>query len=289
MSSVVQELQRDLINGDVLLSSSLKKAYLISKKLNLKDLSVWLDNELNGYKCDFKDIPEYRNIKGIFKGFNPLHGWQTIPLVEQELEDILLNNKTSQSISEIESLISQKEDSMMLPHPSSMIDKLISSGYITQLATWIDKSALIGIIESVKMTLLDWTLELEKEDIQGFDLIFTKEEKEKAMSNTNITNFINNGGVQQNQSNTENSTQNQNVYNTDRLNEFIQAYKKDKSKLDLSEGAGAYLDENIADLESELSQDSPNESVIKKCLASAKNVLEGCIGNVAASVLLQMI
>lgn len=156
--------------------------------------------------------------------------------------------------------------------------KELESIKVSKIGTYTKSKKYMSLIKSIK-NILD--LGILRADESGA----IKPEK----GAPTINNYINNGGNQQNQSNTDNSTQNQNVYNTDRLKEFIKLYKEDKSKLDLSEGAGAYLDENIADLESELSQDSPNESVIKKCLASAKNVLEGCIGNVAASGLLQMI
>ena len=39
--------------------SALRKAHIIASKLNLTEFDSWILSELNGYKCDEKEIPEY--------------------------------------------------------------------------------------------------------------------------------------------------------------------------------------------------------------------------------------
>lgn len=49
MEGIVLELQREALssNGDIL--SLLRKAYIIARKLDLKDFEKWVSCELNGY------------------------------------------------------------------------------------------------------------------------------------------------------------------------------------------------------------------------------------------------
>ena len=67
VSSVVIELQRDLLATNCHIVSALRKAHIIASKLDLTEFDSWILSELNGYKCDEKEIPEYRQITGSIK------------------------------------------------------------------------------------------------------------------------------------------------------------------------------------------------------------------------------
>lgn len=70
----------------------------------------------------------------------------------------------------------------------------------------ISKSSIMNIFSNVRQVILEWSLELEKQGILGENLVFTKQEKEVANHNPNITigNFqgvlgnVTNSQVQQN-------------------------------------------------------------------------------------------
>ena len=64
MSSVVIELQHELLSSDCDIVSALRKAHIIASKLNLAEFDSWILSELNGYKCD--TVPSnYGNFKSI--------------------------------------------------------------------------------------------------------------------------------------------------------------------------------------------------------------------------------
>ena len=68
MGGIVIELQREALDEKISIESLIRKAYLVAKKLKLKEFEEWLNQEQNGYK---KEIPEYRNITGEIKAWNP--------------------------------------------------------------------------------------------------------------------------------------------------------------------------------------------------------------------------
>ena len=82
------------------------KAYLVAKKLKLKEFEEWLNQEQNGYK---KEIPEYRNITGEIKAWNPYHGW--IPMIlSAKVADIVSRRPIPNSISSLLDVYNSSED-----------------------------------------------------------------------------------------------------------------------------------------------------------------------------------
>ena len=87
MSGIVLELQREALSKDANIESLLRKAYVIAKKLKLKEFEDWIQLEQNGYGS--REVPEYRYVQGQIKARNPYYGW--IPVV-------LLNIPASMSL-----------------------------------------------------------------------------------------------------------------------------------------------------------------------------------------------
>ncbi|WP_196595836.1 hypothetical protein [Pectinatus frisingensis] len=55
----------------------MRKALIVAKKLNLNDFENWIRNEMDGYPAK-SVIPNYREVYGVCKYFNPYHGWQDV-------------------------------------------------------------------------------------------------------------------------------------------------------------------------------------------------------------------
>lgn len=82
---IVIELQKQAIDTKSDVVSLLRKAYLVARKLDIKDFSEWINNELNGY-TDYDKIPDYREIRGQVKAWNPYHGWIPVIIFQSESE-----------------------------------------------------------------------------------------------------------------------------------------------------------------------------------------------------------
>ena len=123
MGSIVIELQQDALDRNVSISDLLRKTLVVAKKLHLSELEIWVNNELNAYE-KAKDIPDYRQIRGEVKAWNPYHGWQPVVFEEHKKEEALSKRLCNQTIAEIESLLEGKTDNSSLQMPfSSKLEK----------------------------------------------------------------------------------------------------------------------------------------------------------------------
>ncbi|MGI9533388.1 MAG: hypothetical protein ACR2NW_00420, partial [Thermodesulfobacteriota bacterium] len=193
MSSVILELQNDALNKDVSVTDLLRKASVVARKLKITEFEKWIQSELNGYsKPD--DIPEYRHIVGIVKARNPYQGWQPALFPSYELEEAFSKRSISQTISEIESLLAEKESGSGLQVPFSAVDGNTLRGvfgFDWPITLTISFASLVRIIDAVRNIILNWSLKLEEDGILGKGLTFTSKEK-KVVDKTsyNITNFF---------------------------------------------------------------------------------------------------
>lgn len=64
MSSVIIELQNELLGTNCDILKALRQAHLIASKLDLVEFDEWIQSELNGYECNKDGIPEYRKATG---------------------------------------------------------------------------------------------------------------------------------------------------------------------------------------------------------------------------------
>lgn len=190
--SIIIELQQQAIDGNIDILSLLRKALLVSRKLELADFEQWLNNELNGYQ-DTNKIPDYRKIRGELKGWNPHHGWIPVLIEDPGIEEVLCQKRIYVSIPNLYSLIESKEKQLAIPiqgSESALISKY--TGFSTKYQLFISSNSVNDIIEQVKNKVLDWSLMLEERGIEGEGLNFTQAEKESAKSDPNIVQYINN-------------------------------------------------------------------------------------------------
>ena len=185
MKSIVIELQEMSSDPNIPITELIRKALMVASKLNLSDFKEWIEKEINGYE-EVSEIPEYRNVTGEVKAFNPYNGiW--IPLLWSDAPEGVYDRKIKQKISEIEYNYKSANGILVVPFPQEQIQFFInnfnapSPPYLI-----INKAALAGILESVKDIILKWSLKLEKEGIFGEGMVFSKGEQEKAINNQQI-------------------------------------------------------------------------------------------------------
>ena len=110
MSSLIEELQRDAINESVSVSELLRKALVVSRKLNIKEFADWADLELKGYPPS-ADVPDYRKPPGRIMAQNPFHGWIPV-MMDEEIAETMSKRGTNQSIGELERLVHDNKNSV---------------------------------------------------------------------------------------------------------------------------------------------------------------------------------
>ena len=185
MKSIVIELQEMSSDENIPITKLIRKALIVASKLNLSDFMEWIEKEINGYD-EVSEIPEYRNVTGEVKSFNPYNGiW--VPLLWPNAPEGIYNRKIGQKISEIEYNYKSADGTIVVPFTQKQQQILIKN-FNTPSPPYliIHKAALAGILESVKDIILKWSLKLEKEGFFGKDMIFSEEEQEKAINNQQI-------------------------------------------------------------------------------------------------------
>lgn len=190
MGSIVLDLQQEIISQDCDIVNVLRKAHMIAVKLGLEEFDKWICNELNGYQSA-NDCPNYRKIHCQLIAEN-YYGWKHIVINDFETEENLTEKIIRISISEIMTLLKTYPYHLTIPCSDEELDifnKMFDVQSPTIFTFQVTSSSAKNIVEKVKNTLLEWTLQLEKEGIVGDNITFGENEKKQAKS---IPQFINN-------------------------------------------------------------------------------------------------
>lgn len=294
MTPIVEQLQRDALDRDVLVSDLLRKAKVVAVKLGLDGAVEWVELELAGYP-DQDSIPEYRELHGQPKGFNPYQGWLPILFTgDDETQAMISTHKLANSISELEHLATG-EGQLQVPFGPGQIEILAKTLKIEpiEMAVFFGKSKIVGILDAVRNRVLDWALELEKAGILGDGLSFSL--KEKAAANNpsvtyNIAHIANVSGAigPVSDAATVISTQ-LNQSQVGELSKLVKQIGELKDKMGLTESQDGELGEHIEAIDEELKKDQLNDGRVKGILRSIKSISESATGNVVATGVVNLI
>jgi len=234
MDGLVLELQKDAMDSSVPLTDLLRKALVVAKKLGIKEFEAWVQCELNGYKDDDK-IPNYREVTGVIRAWNPYHGWIPVVIRNEKMVNALRKRTLHNSISDLQNLAQNAKDGDFLMYYPPIVENILMKDGMFQPVLHAGVNSVFGILDATRNIVLEWALKLEKEGILGEGLSFSAKEKEKAQGNPNI-NIQNFQGVLGDVSNS-NVTQNLEMIieigNFDSLAEFLRYKELDQE--DISE------------------------------------------------------
>jgi hypothetical protein len=279
--SLIDELQREALETTTSVAQLLRKALVVARKLGLKDFEGWVSSELNGYEA--REIPQYRHVDVRIMAQNPYRGWIPFVITDAEIDRMLSKTPTGQPIGEIEHLLANHDPEAHLTMPISgpmQATLLRKQDVVMPLAFHIDSSTLHGIVDRVRNLVLEWTLNLEGEGITGSGMSFSPKERERAVQNPQITNFITNNiermagsAIQQG---TATSTQVLQTLDLDELRALVSEFEeKLQQTRELEPEVQKTLEADLRILATTLSSPKPNEAIAREALRSVRNVLEG--------------
>lgn len=181
MESIILDLQRDTLNRTLCVADLLRKALLVSHKLGITEFETWINKELNGYE-KIIEVPEYRILRGKIKAWKPFKGWQPLIFPDDEAQEAFSKRRFYHSIAEIEAMINrEKKDFLHMPYPANIEKQLRDAiGFDTEVTLIIPVSSLVRIVDTVRTTILNWSLKLEEDGIIGEGISFSLSEKERA-------------------------------------------------------------------------------------------------------------
>lgn len=292
MSSIVLELQQEALNRKIRVSDLLRKALVVARKLGQSEFQKWIEKELNGY-ADGKDIPDYREVKGEVRGWNPYRGWIPLIFEDSKMGQQFSRRRSGQPIAELEHLLEgDKDSSLHMPFPLETQRELSKGfGFETQVSLITPQSSIVGIVDAARTIVLNWSLGLEEQGIVGEGLSFSAKEREVAMNSPqNINNFY--GPIQNPQIQQGNQKAVQVLANVQldigAIQAFVNELKAQLPNLRLPHEQAAEAKSELETLESQIKSPKPKSRIMSESLRSIRKILEGAGGGVAAQLLIEL-
>lgn len=193
MNGIVLDLQQEALSGNGDILSLLRKAYLIARKLDLNDFKEWVNSELNGYNKS-KEVPQYRKLQGSVVAFNPYRGW--IPVMFETHEEDFSSYDARDSIANLLDVYNKSGNkSVIVDFPNKLnayLNEYGSAPFQTKYRLEISSNQLFNIMESVRTSILEWSITLEENGIVGEGVQFSESEKKIATTNPVINNYVTN-------------------------------------------------------------------------------------------------
>lgn len=185
--SLVLELQKLASDSKVSVAELARKALMVASKLGLSDFKRWIELELHGYVNE--DVPAYRIIGCQISAFNPYRGWIPIIFPDKKSAEAWTRVANRQSVGELEALVLKDdgEGRLQIPFPShvaaSLMEAICEDFFPNRFCA---RSQIVGILDAVRNTILEWALKLEEQSILGEGLTFSEEEREKARTTDSV-------------------------------------------------------------------------------------------------------
>lgn len=164
MDDLFSRLHEELLNPDCDAVCALRLAHSIAKHNNLNDFDLWIQNELNGYKCSVEELPDYRRIRGSINAFNPFLGkWIPCVVEDKKMEEMLSTAPIMDSISAIIQLCKDsKGDTYLFRYRGDVhrqLEQWVDSPEGMDIQLHVNIAHIYAIVENVKNRLLEWTIE----------------------------------------------------------------------------------------------------------------------------------
>lgn len=293
MLPLILQIQQDVLDNKMPITSALMKAKLACSKLGLAEFGAWVDNELNGYMDKVvTELPEYRKLHGTSEAYSPFQGWQPIIFATSKVETACSFAPVGMTISAIEaSLRDTKSDGWFeFPYPTGLANKMrkAMSWGDASLRLRIPVPAVTNIVHAVRNILLEWTIKMEKEGVLGEGLAFSQSDREKSASATaqTINTFhINNVGALVQTA--ENSVVQGGVDSTFKLiggvRDLLTQLDRALPGSDLPDNVQETANETLAELRAATNDPAPDIGRVRRGLGSLKRIMEEATGHLVAS------
>lgn len=289
MSSLVLDLQ-SACHNEVSIEKILLLAKTVASKLKQKDILVWLDSELYGYK-NTENLPDYRWVRGFLRAHESFGRWIPVSGTDQAAAaslEKLCCAPFLQSAVELERIVlggnSGTLDTMF---PEQIRQSLIRQLHCHDIKLVVPRPSVSNVGSSVKGKILDWSLKLEEDGILGEGMSFSKEEQEKAANITTINITGCTGFALQHQPQGI-ITQNNQFGLVAGLNEFVAAAEKLVSNNQTNPEI-ASIQKTLDEIKTSINKNDFRAETIKPRLSLIKEILDKIIVNAGSSLIVQQI
>jgi hypothetical protein len=173
-TSAVLEVQRLALNEKMSLATVLRHAWAVAQKLGVDETAQWLQYEFKGYpKTKDSPIPEYRRVSCELKALNPYRGLIPIQFESADEAKAASSIRLRDSIAALETNLNLKDGyEVAYAQPGLTLE--------FPAYTVVPRSAIRSVLDTVRTTVLEWAVDLQKAGIHGDLLSFTEDEREKS-------------------------------------------------------------------------------------------------------------
>ena len=289
---LITQLQRDAADSRIPVSQLVRRSVVAAYKLKLNDFAEWLQHEQSGYPSGLP-VPDYRIVRIVdFTVLNPVRGY--IPIhMSIEMREALSHHPVDAPVSQLENMLERAYEpghTLYTGIPSEILQMLnTSDADILDYSTTrrhIDPESFRRIIETVRDTILKWTLDLEARGILGDDMSFSDEEKIAAsQAPQNVSYFY---GPIHNSQFQVNSPKSQQYMQSDSgaveaLKSFIESFADSLTEAQLEGEVREELEAELSTLRAQANSPKPKPPIIVSTLHSIRSVLENAAGSALAT------
>jgi hypothetical protein len=297
--TTIQTLQFEAADSEVTVSSLLRKSKIIATKLDLDEFLTWVDKELNGYGGETNaSLPSYRKCLGTLKALDTYDGsWKPVLFEDAETQEICSLAPIGQSIGPLEELILKKRNNdtggvlsiNLDPDKKQTIQKAIDEP--TDIRIDLSISVAHGILDAVRISILNWALKLDKAGVTGDGLSFSAKDKTDAKSITQIifAENISSVGDLYDNATINSKISSKKAIHTAKAQDIVDQIEKSLELLPESIQTPVQDEAEIIKQELGKNKSEQNPSRVSDALNSIKTVCEGAAGNVVAHGIIALI
>lgn len=170
---LISDLQNDILDPKTSLSTILRKAKVLASTLKNEEFKKWVENELNGYRGNRDEIPEYRrghtrSLGDFFGPFGAALKNAPIPTLSlpQEIKEFANELSLPKGVRALEAHLESNSPAFDIPWPADIVALLtgkIYRGY-SCLSAWktVDRSTIEQLLDTIRNRLLSFVLELKE-------------------------------------------------------------------------------------------------------------------------------
>lgn len=189
---LVLQLQQLATDNGTDVTELLRKALLVATKLGLQPFRDWVNQELHGYGTN--SVPEYRQVHAELKFRNPVHGLIPFLIEDRKIMEQLCNVPIHESVSSLVDLLQNQREGGSLwlsldPQLKATLMRMQDGFAKLEPVRTVGRNQFAAILDAVRTTILDWSLQLEADGVIGEGMTFSAEEKQRAQSSITIENF----------------------------------------------------------------------------------------------------
>jgi hypothetical protein len=288
---LAENILSDIMNNRPLAEILLKTKIFASKRGD-NELLGWVTKELEGYGDEMP--PKYRFVSSGLKVivYIPYVRTDSVDFPIDMIEDENVSNRLSKwgfqnPISEIENLCknSEKDGRISTKVPVFIyqyLDKFIN-GDIQDAYQYTTPAAVSQILVSVKSVLIDFLLEVSKEEDIDFNT-FIKNNPNMGNRITINAGIVNTGSGSVNAQGATTVVGSNNEINVENKNELLRIIKE-IDKIAAEAGPITDYEEVSKDIKDELKKDKPANNFLKRCFQLIPSFLTGLSASVVANQL----